>query len=244
MLRRGFRKDLAALVHMERQFPLSRAPILVLNRRFVLIDINAAWPNYSEETELNCRDQYKWFKLKKSEDVQKLKLKSTKTRTLFHFCSHIGCSGEEGSLSIPESVLHPPKDKTGRKETPTVLLHKPLQGLPPHLWSSVNDSEHCHRNAALPRAHGQTQPIPTMRSWKTELSSSLCACGKTSPCPMSASLVAHQVAASLPLKCPFLSLNCRDHKITICRRGLGQASTLTQYMLCFQRQGLSQSRSS
>lgn len=184
LLRRGFRKDLAALVHMERQFPLSRAPILVLNR-FVLIDVSAAWPKYSEETGLNCTDQHKWFKLKKSENVQKLKPKSTKIRILFHFCSHVVCSGDEGSLSFPESMLHPSEDKTGRKETPTILLQQllqelPLQGLPLHLWSSASASE--QRGTA--RTHGHTEPIKTTCSCQIELSSS-------PPCPTSASLVTH-----------------------------------------------------
>lgn len=72
------------------------------------------------------------------------------------FFSHIGYSGGEGNLSIPESMLHPPKVKTGSKETPADLLHQPLQGLPLCLWSSVSDSEHCHSNGDT---HTHTEPI-------------------------------------------------------------------------------------
>lgn len=88
------------------------------------------------------------------------------------FFSHVGCSGDEGSLSTPESMLHPPKDETGRKETPTVLLQQPLQGLPLHLWSSMSDWELV--KATLPHTHRHTQPPTATCSCKTDLSSSPC----------------------------------------------------------------------
>ena len=109
-------------------------------------------------------------------------------------------------------------------------------------WAYWMTRKHCHttfkpspQNATLLCTHGEIYPVTTMCFWKTELNSSPCACGKTSPCPTSASLVAHKVAAShiqlsssnIETSFSSFKLQSRDHRITICRSGLGQASALT-----------------
>lgn len=102
--------------------------------------------------------------------------------------------------------------------------------------------KHCHtafkpspQNARLLRSHSQIYPVTAMCFWKTELSSSPCAGGKTSSCATSAALVAHKVAAghmqlsssNIEMCSSSFKHHSRDHRITICRSRLGQASALT-----------------
>lgn len=108
-------------------------------------------------------------------------------------------------------------------------------------WAYWMTRKHCHtafkpspQNTMLLHAHGQIYPVATTCFWKTELSGSPCACGKTSPCLTPASLVPHKVAAShirlsssnTETSFSSFKLQSRDHRITIFRSGSGQASAL------------------